>query len=319
MNIILGIEIGGTKLQAAVGTRDGRILKVRQCSVEPGWTAAEILSWTLATIDALKDESVSEENTVCAIGVGFGGPVDSAAGKVLRSHQIEGWDGFPLRERLQEATGLPVRVENDANTAGWAEYRCGAGRGTRNMVYMNIGSGIGGAFICDGRLYNGQGIGAAEVGHTHVPDLFAGEGEVRTEKLESLCSGWAIERRAQSRWKPRSGEPLAALTGGDPQKITCALLARAASEGDPFAIGEIDRVAHTLGIAVANVITLFCPERYVIGGGVALMGEVLFDPLRRYVDRYVIECFRGRFEIVPAALGQDVVLVGALLLAGTAM
>lgn len=316
MTSVLGIEIGGTKLQVAVGTSEGRILRVLQSPVEPGWRAPEIIRWTLETIAALKYKSVSEGNEVRAIGVGFGGPVDSAAGRVLTSHQIEGWDGFPLRNRIQETTELPVYVENDANTAGWAEYRCGAGRGTRNMVYMNIGSGIGGAFVCNGRLYNAQGFGAAEVGHTHVPTFFQGSGEPKTDKLENLCSGWAIERRARSTWKPKQGGPLSKATGGDPRKITCALLGRAAREGDPFATEEMDRVAHTLGIAMANVITLFCPERLVIGGGVALMGDVLLDPLRRYINRYVIGCFRGCFEIVPADLGQDVVLVGGLLLAG---
>jgi glucokinase len=98
--------------------------------------------------------------------------------------------------------------------------------------------------------------------------------------------------------------------------ITCSLLAKAARKGDEFALAEIDRAARTLGIGVANVITLFCPERYIIGGGVALMGDVLFDPLRKYVDEFVIGCFRGKYDIVPAELEQDVVLVGALLLAG---
>lgn len=318
MTLVIGVEIGGTKLQAAPGRADGRILDVRRQPVEAGWGALEILGWVLEAVATLRKSAGGKGEEVSALGVGFGGPVDSAAGRVLTSHQVEGWSGFPLRERLSEATGLPTVVENDANAAGWAEYRAGAGRGTRNMVYMNIGSGIGGAFICDGRLYNGQGIGAAEVGHTHVP-VWWGQGSDRpTDNLENLCSGWAIERRVRRTWSPARGGPLAEIVEGDSQRITCALLAEAARRGDAFAREELDRVAHTLGIAVANVITLLCPERYVIGGGVALMGEVLLEPLRCYADQYVIGCFRGRTEIVAAELGQEVVLVGALLLAGDA-
>jgi len=315
---LVAVEIGGTKLQAALGTSEGGLLDIRRRPVEPNWTACHIVDWVVEAVEDLKSASPSAGQRLRGIGVGFGGPVDSATGRVLTSHQIEGWRGFALREALERKTGLPVRVENDANAAGWAEYVLGAGRGTRTMVYMNIGSGIGGAFICDGRLYNGQGLGAAEIGHTHVPVPAASPGAAFSDKLENLCSGWSIERRARAAWSPDLGGPLAHLTGGDPAKITCALLARAARDGDAFARDWIERAARTLGIAVANAITLLCPERYVIGGGAAEMGEVLFDPLRRSADRHVIDCFRGRCRIVPAALGQDVVLVGALLLAAAA-
>jgi len=313
---VLAVEIGGTKLQAAPGTPGGDLFDVRRLSVEPGWTATDILEWVVETLTRLRNEVEAAGDSAGAVGVGFGGPVESLTGRILTSHQVEGWTGFPLKAYLEEKTGLPVRVENDANTAGWGEYVRGAGRGSRTMVYMNIGSGIGGALICDGRLYNGQGIGAAEVGHTRVPVLDRGEGEPAFDTLEHLSSGWAIEQRARFSWTADRGGPLAELTGRDPGKITTPLLAEAARRGDEYALAEIDRAARTLGIAVANVITLFCPERYVIGGGVALMGDVLFEPLRRYADDYVIECFRGRYEIVPAGLEQDVVLVGALLLAG---
>lgn len=313
--LILGIEIGGTKLQASLGTPEGELLTTRRGTAPVGGAEA-ILGWFNESIPGLLDEAPSGR-PVTKVGVGFGGPVETATGRVLTSHQVEGWSGFPLKPWFEECFGIPTFVFNDSNAAGWAEYRLGVGRGTKCFLYSNIGSGIGGALVIDGKLHDGQGLGASEVGHTYVPDWEAGTpGTVK--KLESLCSGWAIERRMRSGPDPEPGTPLARLCSGRAEDIKCAMLGDAARDGDPLAVQEIERVAHSIGLAFANVITLVHPERIALGGGVSLLGDVLLDPIRRWANHYVFGPFHDRFEIVPCELAESVVLVGSVLLASEA-
>jgi glucokinase len=313
-NVVLGLEIGGTKLQAALGRTTGEILHKERGSVPPAAGAELILAWFDGSVPGLFDRAQELGLNAIGIGVGFGGPVDSAAGTALVSHQVGGWSGFPLKQWFEDRFELPVTVANDSNAAGWAEYCCGAGKGTRTFCYMNIGSGIGGAFIIDGRLYDGQGFGAAEIGHTYVPDFTSAMPGVAA-RLENLCSGWSIEKRLQTLPVLERKSPLAALCHGDPATITCRMLADAARDGDSVALGEIDRVAASIAVALSNVITLLHPERIALGGGVSLMGDVLLNPIREHVNAIVFGPYRGQYEIVPCALGEDVVLVGGLLLA----
>lgn len=310
---VLAAEIGGTKLQAALGRADGTIVARRRGSVAKGADPERILGWFPAAIDELRVEAARNGAQADRIGVGFGGPIDTPVGRVLKSHQVGGWDDFPLREWFQQQTGLRTIVVNDSNAAGWAEYRCGSGQGTRTFCYMNVGSGIGGALVIDGKLHDGQGIGAFEMGHTRIGEI-AEDGALRLVKLEDRCSGWSVERQLQT--SPlTAGTPLYELAGGKSENVTCAMAGVAASRGDAASVAAFDGLADRLAWAVSNAITLVHPERFAIGGGVGLLGEVLLEPLRRYVDRYVFEPYRGRYQIVPAKLGEDVVLVGALLLA----
>lgn len=307
---IIGIEIGGTKLQVALGTADGGILDRRRGSVDRAKGARGILEWTAGEV-----RRYSEMGGVVALGIGFGGPVDSETGQALVSHQIEGWDNVPIRHWFQERFQVPVVVANDANASGWAEYCLGAGKGTRQFMYMNIGSGIGGAWVVNGALYDGQGRGACEIGHTWVPDWTVSEpGAV--DKLENLCSGWAIERRLRTLSGLEPDCALYRLCEGNVQMLTCALLAEAARQGDRQALAEIDQIARTLGIALGNAVTLFHPQRIALGGGVSLMGEVLLRPLREHLALRTFGPYRDTVHLEPCALGEDVVVVGALLLAG---
>lgn len=313
-HLAIAIEIGGTKLQAALGTVEGEILKQERGEAPAGEGAQGILAWFGDNVPRLLDEAASQGRSVAGIGVGFGGPVETATGKALVSHQVGGWENVALKAWFEDRFGLPTAVANDSNAAGWAEYCLGAGRGTRHFCYMNIGSGIGGALVIDGKLHDGQGFGASEIGHTYVPDWTVLKPGA-ADKLEHLCSGWAIEKRLRAGTALEPGSPLDELCGGDNQRITCAFVAEAARQGDARCLEAVDRVAQTVGLALTNVLALVHPERVAVGGGVGLMGGVLFDPLRRYVDENVFGPYRGRYEIVPCALGESVVVVGALLLA----
>ena len=313
--LILGAEIGGTKLQLALGRPSGEILETRRGVAPAEQGAGGILGWFEREVPAALERAEDLDGTVRAMGVGFGGPVDSATGRALASFQVAGWEDIALRHWFEERFGLPTIVSNDTNAGGWAEYCLGAGQGTRHFFYTNIGSGIGGALILDGRLHDGQGFGAGEMGHTYVPDWTA-DVPGAADKLENLCSGWAIERRVRAMPDPAPATPLGKRCAGAAAKITCAMLGDAAREGDAVALAEIERVAQSIGLAITNVITLFHPERVALGGGVLLMGDVLLDPIRRFIDDHVFDPYRGHYEIVPCALGESVVLAGALLLAG---
>lgn len=226
-NLVLALEIGGTKLQAALGTHDGKIITRERGAAPASEGAQAILSWFDESVPKLLNEAQSRGARVSGIGVGFGGPIETATGKALVSHQVGGWSDYPLKQYFESRFGVPVFVGNDSSVSCWGEYVCGAGKGTRTFCYMNIGSGIGGGFVINGMLHDGQGFGAAEIGHTYIPDWtnFTPGG---FNKLENLCSGWSIEKRVRASARLAPGSPLHRLCDGDPQRITCAILGEAA-------------------------------------------------------------------------------------------
>ncbi|MCC6796389.1 MAG: ROK family protein [Candidatus Hydrogenedentes bacterium] len=314
--LVIAIEIGGTKLQAALGTHDGEILARERGAAPASEGAAAILAWFDAAVPRLIAQAQAHEQgaTITGIGVGFGGPVDTATGKALVSHQVGGWSDYPIKQHFESRFDLPTYVGNDSSISAWGEYVCGAGKGTRTFCYMNIGSGIGGGFVINGTLHDGQGYGAAEIGHTYIAD-WTNPAPGAHNKLENLCSGWSIEKRIRATRNLEPNTPLHNHCAGNPQRITCAMLGQAAREGDTFAIQSLDEVARGIGTALSNVITLLHPQRIAMGGGVSLLGDILLDPIRKHVDALCFGVFRGKYKIVPCALGEDVVLVGCLLLA----
>ena len=312
--MFLGIEIGGTKLQLGVGRGDGVLLGLWRGAVVTERGAAGIQGQITSAIPELLEKAGIGRAELRGVGVGFGGPVDDGTRTVIKSHQIEGWDGFPLADWVSDVVGLPAALGNDADVAGLAEALHGAGKGLSPIFYITIGSGIGGGFVIGGEIYRGVGKGAAEIGHLQVSRPDGGD-DPPLSSLESLASGWAIEE--QARYGIRIGADLGAvqdLAGGGP--ITCALIARAAAQGHEIARTILNDAWEALSEAIAHVITLLCPRRIVIGGGVSLMGEDLFfAPLRQLVAERILRPFSGLTDIVPAALGEEVVVHGAIALA----
>jgi glucokinase len=298
--MFLGIEIGGTKLQLGVGPGDGTMLGLWRGTVDAATGGEGIRRQIVGAVPELLGKAGISCETLKGVGVGFGGPVDDATRSVIKSHQIAGWDGFPLADWLGEALGLPAILGNDADVAGLAEAQFGAGRGMSPVFYMTIGSGIGGGLIVYGEIMRGAGRGAAEIGHLKVRDPRSNDGALET--LENIASGWGIGRHASRLFgKPTTAEQVAAV----------------AAAGDTLANQVLAHALDALADAICAVIVLVCPQRMVIGGGVSLMGEQLFfQPLRRRVAERVFAPFAGLTEIVPASLGEAVVVHGALALAG---
>jgi glucokinase len=317
MAFYLGIEIGGTKLQLGLGQGDGPITTLWRSTVVPGAGAAGIRDQIAAGWPQLLAKAGITREQVRAAGIGFGGPIDTMTQRIIRSHQIAGWDDFPLADWAQQVLGLPTIMGNDADLAGLAEALFGAGAGLSPIFYITIGSGIGGGLIIDGRIYpsrSGAGRGAAEVGHLVLAAESDGRWERRT--LEQWASGWALQQYARERLA--AGVAPDSLLRGlpDPAAVTMQDIAAAAARGDALALAVLARGRPALADAICHIIALLCPRRILIGGGVSLIGEELFfAPLRQLVAERVFAPFAGLTEILPATLGENVVVSGALALA----
>lgn len=310
----LGIEIGGTKLQLAIGTGlDRQLQELVRLDIVPRGGAEGIRK-------QIRDFGIQllKRHPVKGIGIGFGGPVDTKTGCTLRSFQIEGWDNWPLAAWCQAQFGLPTWLENDSNLAGLGEAHLGAGRGQAVVFYTNIGSGIGGSLILNGAVYHGGlGTAVAEIGHLRPGPEAIASGQT----VESIASGWGIAaageaclKDATDRFNPDK-QMLLELCENDPSRLTGKHLATAMADSNRLAQKIFDRALKTYGWAIGQVATLLAPNVIVVGGGIAQIGEALFmAPLRQQVEGYVIEPLRGRLSIVAAELGEEVVLHGALTL-----
>src|SRR5579859_3850263 len=188
----LGIEIGGTKLQLGIGPDDGKLRELWRGTVDLTAGPEGIRRQIIAAVPELLARSGVARGELRGVGIGFGGPVDDATHTVIKSHQIEGWDNFPLADWVSDVVGLPAVLGNDADVAGLAEALHGAGKGLSPVFYITIGSGIGGGLIIDGEIYRGVGRGAAEIGHLQIAKAL--KEDVVTRPLEGWASGWAIAR-----------------------------------------------------------------------------------------------------------------------------
>jgi glucokinase len=298
---LVGIEIGGTKLQVVLGDSGGRMTRRRRLSVVVGEGAAGIRR----QIEGVLGEP-EFRGPLAGVGVGFGGPVDWRSGRVCRSHQIAGWSDFDLGGWLGGLTGAPVRLDNDANTAALGEARVGAGVGLDPVFYVTLGSGVGGGLVSGGEIYHGRPPGEAEIGHVRLDRA----GTV----VESRCSGWAVDRRIREAVSRDAGSVLAGLVRADPGSEARHLLA-ACALGERAATRILEETADDLAYALSHVVHLMHPAVILLGGGLARVGEPLRAAVARCLEAQLMEAFRPGPAVELARLGEDAVPVGALLLA----
>jgi glucokinase len=320
---LLGIEIGGTKLQLGLGRVGKGLEDLERRQIDSAGGAPAIRDQVRDAFETLSLRNALSQACVRGAGIGFGGPVDVDRGSTQTSYQVTGWDNFPLAGWVREELGIArVEIQNDADTAGLAEACLGAGVGRSPLLYLTIGSGIGGALIVDGQIYRGAGLGAVEIGHLEILDVADSPSQVF--ELEQVASGWGIAGAARelARGLIESGAadwPVLREARGDPSGISAEMVAHAAGEGDLKALALFDRAHRALAYALRQAVALLAPRRIILGGGVSLIGESLwFEPIRRRVEAEVFAPFRGSFDIVPASLGEAVVVHGALIVAGRA-
>ena len=300
---LIAIEIGGSKLQLALGDASGFIAQRVRFEVNRKASAEGILQ----QIDVgLK--SLLEHSKPVAVGVGYGGPVNWRTGQIVCSHHIEGWDGFQLADWIMGRTGLPTYVENDANAAALGEARFGAGRGLDPVLWMNAGSGVGGGLVVGGHLYHGAPPGEMELGHLRLD---------RSGTLtEDLCSGWSVDRLVREEIAKNTDGVLARVVGqagwvsGEARALTPAL-----EGGDPAASRILDELASSMAYALSHAVHLLHPEVIVLGGGVALLGEALRGRVAAALPPLLMEAFRPGPALRLAELMEDAVLAGSFAVA----
>jgi len=293
--LVIGVDLGGTKLLAGLVGREGRIGATKEIP-----TPTESQEAVLAALDQVIADVIEDE--VRAIGFGVPVNLDRDTGRGFRATNLPLHD-VDLAGRIRERFQLPVGVENDGNAAALAEWRLGAGRGARNLVMLTLGTGVGGGIVLDGRLYRGW----AELGHVVV---IAGgppcQGNCHGHgHLEAVASGHAATRIARELW----GE------GADAHQLVSR-----AREGDDEAVGALARIGELLGAAVGSLANIFDPELVIVGGGFgAAAGELLLEPARTAARREAIQPADERLRIVDAELGEAAGLIGAALVAFEAL
>jgi len=288
---IIGVDIGGTKTVVVEGTDDGRIIRRMQFATAPERGFDSVFD---DIVCGIKEIAESATHAIAALSVAVGGPLDVLQGIVLSPPNLPGWDGIQLKRLLGERFAFPVYVEHDGNAGALAEWYFGAGRGTRSMVFLTMGTGFGAGLILDGRLYRGASDVAGEVGHVRIaedgPDCYGKAGS-----LEGYASGTGIARLAQLLYPFRWEFP--------PDMI---LLTAAARSGDPDALNVFATASRYFGRGLAMLADMLNPERIVLGGLGMRLTDILVAPALRVFNEEALPRAAAVCSIVPAALGESI-------------
>ncbi len=302
------VDLGGTNLRVAEVSPRGKILSRRKQATPEEGRPSPVIATIVRLISALRSEHGQE--APFAVGVAAPGPLDPRTGIVHETPNLLGWHDYPFAEELGKALQAPVWVNNDANLAGLGEARFGAGRGFDPLIYLTVSTGIGGAIIQGGDIFEGAHGLAGELGHVVVraggPRCNFGHPGC----LEGLASGTALAasaRRLLSEGR-RSSIPDHAE---DAAGLTSLAVARAAADGDRLALELFDDLGRALGYGIGSFVNAFDPARVVVGGGVSQSWELFASAMREAADEVVMSRRTRQVEIVPAALGDDAGLVGA--------
>ena len=312
---VVAVDLGGTKILTAVVSDRGEILAQRRAET-PQTGVDPVLEVITATVLAALHDARVPAGEIVGVGVGAPGPLNPDSGIVFEAPNLSGWRDVPLKDSLEARLSLPVFVEHDATAAALGEWWRGAGRGVHDLIYLTVGTGIGGGIIIGDQVVHGVTGTAGEVGHMTIdvngPPCPCGRS---TGCLEALASGRAIARMAREAISAGKRTQILAIAGGDAESVEAEHVEQAARAGDPVAREIFSRAATYLGVGVANLLNLLNPARVIIGGGVSKAGDLLFDPVRRIARQRAFERPGRDAEIVPAALGDDSGPVGVAAVA----
>lgn len=315
---LLGIDIGGTKCAVIFGLdTDGDI------------SIADKVRFDTTGVQGTIDRIISELKGMCArhgldasntrgIGISCGGPLDSRKGIVMSPPNLPGWDNIPIVDMVREATGIPAVLQNDANACALAEWKYGAGRGTRNMVFLTFGTGLGAGLVLDGRLYSGTNDNAGELGHIRLSE-FGPVGYGKAGSVEGFASGGGIAQLAASAVKEKlmMGEKVAWCPDGNLSAISARTVAEAARAGDELAKSIYRTSATYLGKALAMVIDMLNPEVIAIGSIFVRAEELIRPFMQAAIDRDALPGAAAVCKVKPAELGESIGDIAALSLAAT--
>lgn len=309
---VVGVDLGGTNVRAALIARDGSILgQARRPSLQEHLASATLGQIAETCEDAMRESGV-DKSDVLGVGIGLPGIMDTDTGVCYWSPNFLHWKDVPIGATIHERLGLPTFILNDAKCAALGELLFGAGRGAHHMVMITLGTGIGGAIIVDGRLLMGPNGSIGEVGHHTV---FPGGRRCGCGNFgcwEAMCARDAIIECADRKLQAGRDSRLRQLTDRD--GVTPELVSAAAKEGDTLAREVLDEIGYWVGVGATNLINMLNPERFVIGGGIAQAGDLLFNPICRTVDSRAVPLQRRTAQIVPAQLGDNAGVMGAAVL-----
>lgn len=312
--LAIAVEIGGRGHRVALASADGRIIDSAH-AIGHGPNAAVTVDTICGLIESVMSRRNVDDAIVQGIGVAFGGPVDANRGITQRSHRVPGFEQFPLAGVIEDRFGIRTVLENDARAAALGEFTLGAGRGARDMVYLHLGFGVGGALILDGRLQHGASMTAGEIGHMVVsanghdgPRCSCG----KPGHLEAYASEPSIIERMRLRLVPADPEVKArwlASPGISVRRVFDSV------EDDDLAADVVNETVQVIGLALANLVTALNPDAVVIGGYVAETGPAMTAAIRAKIRQYAFDAAARRVTVAAAQLGADAGLVGAVVLA----
>lgn len=309
-DFVVGVDLGGTKIYTALATVGGEVLAEIKVPTMAAEGYERVLKRIVETVSEVK-RLAGVSGKPLRIGLGAPGPLDVKRGIVHVAPNL-GWRNAPLKASLEELTGVPVFIENDANLAAWGEFIYGAGKNTANMVYITVSTGIGGGLVIGGNIYQGTSYGAGEIGHVTVfpdgPECHCGNRGC----LEAVASGTAVAREARKLIAHGAGRAVLSLAGGKPEAVTAKTVGLAAAQGDAEALKLLDSAARWLGVGVAAVLNLLNPEMVVLGGGMMKSASLFWDTLDNEVRRRALPSALGAARLVTAVLGGRSGLLGAV-------
>jgi len=312
--LILGVDVGGSKIAAALSTTKGKILARGYNPTLARAGPNTVINNILVTIEEAISQGKVEAEQLSGIGIGAAGIIDSENGKVISSPNLPGWQGMPLRDIVQQHFGVSTYLGNDANLAALGEWTFGLKKKVANLIYVTVSTGIGGGIITNGKLYTGASGAAGEIGHMTIdvngPRCNCGN----IGCWEILASGTALAREAVRRIAQGEQTSLVKLVDGDMSRIDAKTIFEAAQQGDKLAQELVSHLGFYLGVGLVNLANIFNPELILIGGGVAKMGDLLLRPAIRVVKERAFRTSADAVKIKPALLGDDSGLLGAVAL-----
>lgn len=308
--VVAGIDIGGTKIAVALQNLNKVTIASECFPTRTDISPFEMLENVGMQIERMLAETGTE---ISAAGIGCPGPIDIEKGLALSPTNLKSWTDFPIVELFEKKFGVPVSFDNDANAAAIGEFYGGAGKGFEDILYVTISTGIGGAIICGGKIHHGMRASAGEIGHAIVqPDGVLCRCGTRG-CLETIASGLSIARRMKEKLNGAN------FNGADGNKITAKDVIEAVKKGDETAVEIWDETVKFLAIGIGNAITTVAPQAVIIGGGISMAGDILFEPLRELIGQNVKMLPIENVQILPASLGSESGIYGALILAQQAI
>jgi len=307
---VLAVDLGGTKILAAL-IHNGKILNKYYVPANGSEGPQAVINRIFESIDRVLAQACLSLSRIRGISIAAAGAIDAKNGIITLSPSLPGWRNIPLVKMVREKYPVDIFIIHDANASALGEHSYGAGRGTRDMIFLTVSTGIGGGIIINNKQYDGAAGAAGEIGHMTIdingPKCNCGSNGC----LEAMASGTAMAAAAKSRLLSGEKSRLMEMVNGSIEAVTAKEIGAAAAEGDRLSIEVINRTAIYLGVGLANLVNIFNPEMLVIGGGVSNLGELLLAPARKVVLERAFAFPAQMCKIVRAELGDDSGVVGA--------